>query len=239
MTTTATMPAIDARSDLRRWAASAVVVLGLHAGGAAVLLSWHEPVTVGEPSDTVVVDLEPVVNAPSDTAEDLPPGPKQDEAEATPPPKQEEVEQKPDEKVDVPPTPAPSVAVPLPEPVAPKPPEPSQVMPAPATTAPPPAHASQAQISKWQRDIVMQFERHKAYPRAAKERGEIGVVQLDFTIDREGRVTSSAIAKSSGYAALDEETLATVRRAQPFPTPPAGVGGTTFQFKLPVRFNIR
>jgi len=234
------MTAIDERSDLRRWAASAAVVLALHAAGAGALLSWRDPVTVGEPSDTVVVDLEPIVNAPSDTAEDLPPGPKQEEAEATPPPKQDEVEQKQEEKVEVPPTPAPSVAaVPPPEPVAPKPPEPSQVMPAPATTAPPPAHASQAQISKWQRDIVMQFERHKAYPRAAKERGEIGMVQLDFTIDREGRVTSSTIAKSSGYAALDEETLATVRRAQPFPTPPAGVSGTAFQFKLPVKFNIR
>jgi len=235
-----TMVAIDERSDLRRWAASAVVVLGLHAAGAALLLSWHEPITVGEPSDTVVVDLAPIVDTPSDTAEDLPPGPKQEEAEATPPPKQEEVEQKPEEKVDVPPTPAPSVAaVPPPEPIAPKPPEPSPVMPAPATTAPPPAHASQAQINQWQRDIVMQFERHKAYPRAAQERGETGVVQLDFTIDRQGRVKSSTIAKSSGYPALDEETIATVRRAQPFPTPPPGVDGATFQFKLPVKFNIR
>jgi periplasmic protein TonB len=235
-----TMAALDERSDLRRWAASAVVVLGLHAAGATLLLSWQDPIVVGEPSDAVVVDLAPFATPPSDTVEDLPPGPKQEEAEAPPPPpKQEEVEQKQEEKIDVPPAPAPAVAVPPPEPVTPKPPEPTPVTPAPATTAPPRARASSAQINAWYSGIVTQLERHKAYPRAAQDRGETGVVQLAFSIDREGHVVSSAIVKSSGYAALDQETMATVRRAQPFPAPPATLNGAKFDFTVPVKFNIR
>ena len=38
-----------------------------------------------------------------------------------------------------------------------------------------------------------------------------------FSLDRQGRVVDSRVVPSSGAAALDEEALALVRRAQPFP----------------------
>lgn len=229
--------AID-RTELRRWTASAIVVLGLHMAGAGMLLRWHDPVAVGEPSDTVMVDLEPF-SPPSDTTEELPPGPKQEEADA-PPPEREQTEQKVEEKVEVPPSPAPAIAaLPPPEKVTPKPPAPTPVTPAPATTAPPRAHASRAQVQAWYSGIVMRIERNKAYPRAARERGETGVAQLAFSIDRQGHVLSSAIVKSSGYPALDQESIATVRRAQPFPPPPQDLDGAKFDFTVPVKFNIR
>jgi periplasmic protein TonB len=230
------------KSELRRWATCAAVVLGLHAAAAAALMTWHEPVLgVDGESDAIVIDLSAFV-PPNDTTEDLPPGPVQQEAEAPPPPEEQKVEQKPEEKVDVPPTPVPSeVTLPPPEPVNPEPPKPipPPEPPAPATTAPPRPHASRAQIQSWYGRIVTQLERHKSYPRMARERGENGVAQLAFSIDRQGRVVSSAIVRSSGYAALDEETIATVRRAQPFPPPPPGMDGATFDFTVPVRFNIR
>jgi len=223
-----------------RWAVSAVVMLGLHAATATMLLTWHDLAAVSEPSDAVVIDLAPFATPPSDTVEDIPPGPKQEEAEAPPPPPKPEKVEKPEEKIAVPPAPAPAVAaVPPPEQVPPQPPEPTPVQPALATTAPPRAHESRAQIDAWYSKIAMRLERHKAYPRAARARGESGIVQLAFSIDREGHVMSSAIVKSSGYAALDQETMATVRRAQPFPVPPAGIDGATFDFTVPVKFDIR
>jgi protein TonB len=228
------------RFELRLWVASALVVLALHAVGAAALFTWHDPVAFGVPSDAIVIDLAPY-SPPSDTIEDIAPGPKQEEEAPAPPPK-ENVEEKIEEKVDVPPSPAPAVAaLPPPEPVEPKPPEPAPppVAPAPATTAPPRAHASRAQVDSWYGHIVTQLERHKSYPPVARERGETGVVQLAFSIDREGHVVSSRIVKSSGYAALDRETIATVRRAQPFPAPPAGIEGEKFDFTVPMKFNIR
>jgi len=230
------------KGELRRWTASVAVVLAMHAAAAGALLRWHEPLTIGEPSDAIAVDLAPYSAPPSDTTEELPPGPKQQEAEAPPPPEEQKVEQKPEEKVDVPPAPEPpAVTLPPPEPVNPEPPKPipTPEPPAPATTAPPRAHASKAEIQSWYGKIVTQLERHKSYPRAAQQRGEKGVAQLAFTIDRDGKVVSSAIVRSSGSAALDEETMATVRRAQPFPPPPRDLDGAKFDFTVPVKFNIR
>jgi protein TonB len=235
-----TATALD-RAERRVWVASAIVIVGLHAAGAAALFTWREPVAFGVPSDAIVVDLTPY-SPPSETVEDIAPGPQQQEEAPPPPPTQEKVEEKIDEKVDVPPSPASAVAaLPPPEPVNPKPPEPAptQVAPAPATTAPPRAHASKAEIDSWYGHIVTQLERNKSYPPAARQHGEKGVVELAFSIDREGHVMSSKIMKSSGYPALDQETLATVRRAQPFPVPPNSLDGQTFDFTVPVKFNIR
>jgi len=50
---------------------------------------------------------------------------------------------------------------------------------------------------------------------------------------------ASRIARTSGSAALDQETIDTVRRAQPFPSPPPNMPGETFEFTVPIRFNIR
>ncbi|HEY1544572.1 MAG TPA: energy transducer TonB [Xanthobacteraceae bacterium] len=234
------MGALD-RSELRLWAASSVVVLALHAAGATALLTWHEPNSFGVPSDAIAVDLAPY-SPPSDTVDDITPGPKQEEETPQPPPKQEKVEEKLEEKIDVPPSPTPAVApLPPPEPVDPKPsePTPALVPPAPATTAPPRPHASKAQVESWYGHIVTQIERNKSYPPAARAHGQKGVVDLAFSIDREGHVISGRIVKSSGYVALDQETLATLRRAQPFPLPPTGLDGEKFDFAVPVKFNIR
>lgn len=51
-----------------------------------------------------------------------------------------------------------------------------------------------------------------------------------------GRVVTSRIAQSSGYAALDEETLALIKRAQPFPRPPADVSEEQLSFVVPIRY---
>jgi protein TonB len=85
----------------------------------------------------------------------------------------------------------------------------------------------------------MKIERHKGYPAAAQARHETGVVQIAFTIDRQGKVITSRIARSSRSAALDQETIDTLRRAQPFPLPPANMPGDTFEFTVPIRFKVR
>jgi protein TonB len=238
------------RAELPRWAASAVVVLALHAMAGGALLSWRDPIGIGEPSTTIVVDLSPF-RPPSDSMEDIAPGPPQQQAEAPPLP-QEKVEPKVDEqvqpqiqdkdqvKVDVPPAPVPPVAA-LPPPTrqAPTPPPPPMMRPAPATTAPPRAHAARSDIDTWHGRILSQFERHKSYPPSAQSRGEKGVVQLAFSINREGQVVSSEVMRSSGHPSLDAEAVATARRAQPFPAPPADLAGARFDFTVPVRFNLR
>ncbi len=235
---TATVQALG-RSELRLWTSTAIVVVGLHAAAIAMLVTWHDPVLVGEPSDAVMIDLSPFTTPPSETVEDIAPGPLQQEAAPQPEPEKPKIDEKVEEKVDVPPAPVPPVAaLPPPEPITPQP-APAPVAPAPLTTAPPRAHASPAQVRSWYSSIVQQFERHKSYPLAARQRGETGEVELAFSIDRDGHVLASKIVKSSGYPALDQETMTTVRRAEPFPVAPNGLDGEKFDFTVPVKFNIR
>src|SRR5205823_4628639 len=141
------------------------------------------------------------------------------------------------EQFELPPSPAPVIAaLPPPQQAKPERPRPKPQPPVPATTAPQRQRtASVSAVASWHSRIVALIERNKAYPPAARSRGETGVVQLAFSIDRQGRVLGSQVVHGSGHAALDQETLATVRRAQPFPPPPADLPGGKFDFTVPVR----
>ncbi|MFZ3182851.1 MAG: energy transducer TonB, partial [Pseudomonas sp.] len=59
------------------------------------------------------------------------------------------------------------------------------------------------------------------YPDEARRRGIQGTSQVRFNLDRNGKVLSVELAKSSGNNALDQATLAMIRRASPVPKPPA------------------
>lgn len=88
----------------------------------------------------------------------------------------------------------------------------------------------------WQSRLMAHLERRKTYPPGAKARGERGTVFVRFSIDETGRVLSASLARSSGFAELDQEVLAMVRRASPVPAPPPGANRT---ITAPVRFNVR
>jgi protein TonB len=88
-------------------------------------------------------------------------------------------------------------------------------------------------------EIVIQLERHKNYPAAVQAHHETGVATVAFSIDRESKVVATHVVRSSGFASLDQETIATVHRAAPFPPPPANLLGPRFDFTVPIQFNIR
>jgi len=54
-----------------------------------------------------------------------------------------------------------------------------------------------------------------------------------------GRVIDSRVVRSSGASALDEEALALLRRAQPFPPPPPELSGQRVDLTVPIRFNLK
>src|SRR5262249_60943693 len=59
----------------------------------------------------------------------------------------------------------------------------------------------------WQTALVRHLQQYKRYPSDAQSRGEEGVGQLSFTVDRSGRVLNREIVHSSGHRALDNEVL--------------------------------
>jgi protein TonB len=103
---------------------------------------------------------------------------------------------------------------------------------APAATAPPRA------LKAWQGQIVAKLERLKQYPESAREAGEQGVVYVRFRLDRSGNVISVSLTTSSGYDDLDDEVLALVERASPFPAPPSGVSDAKLEMVVPVTFDL-
>jgi protein TonB len=199
------------RRELIRWLACGVIVLLAHGAIAAALIDWREPIEEGEVGiDAIVVEYQP----------------EQPQIEPTPVPveKVEETEEPlPEQQSEamLPPKPEP-----LPEPLR-------EEVPA---VAPRPAQARAALLT-WRNQILTILERNKRYPSEARARGEQGVTRLAFSIDGQGHLMSSRIVASSGSAALDAETLALVRRAQPFPPPPPELVGR--EMTVPFSFNIR
>lgn len=94
-------------------------------------------------------------------------------------------------------------------------------------------------VPNWKSRLVAQLERNKRYPSEAQSRGDHGVVQLAFSIDRSGGVHHARIMRSSGSSLLDEATLSLVARAAPLPPPPPEVPGAQIAIVVPIRYNIR
>src|SRR5262249_34959701 len=126
------------------------------------------------------------------------------------------------------------------EPAAQAPPAVASLPPssAPPSASQASASSSPAARSSWQAQLVAWLEKYKRYPRVAQEQRQQRVVHLRFTIEREGKVLTSEINKSSGFELLDNEVLALIQRAQPVPAPPPEVPGNRIEMLVPVSFSL-
>jgi len=64
-----------------------------------------------------------------------------------------------------------------------------------------------------------------------------GEALLRFTLDRNGRISSAEIARSSGNRLLDKLAIRCLHQAAPFPSPPATLPDAALQFSIVFRFN--
>ena len=234
--------------EAARWGACFALAVAFHAAGAAALFArWTEDSNLVAGTAVVMVDLAPVAVSPNITT-DVAPGPLQQEAEPEPQP------EKPIEKIELPPDPQaePVVAVTPPpklEPPKEKKPKQKHASLASAPTradqqvdrpaAPMPGLSSRNSdaLPNWKTQLVAKLERSKRYP--SESRGDQGIAQLAFSVDRQGGVHNARIVRSSGSSVLDHETLALVQRAQPLPPPPPEVSGAQIPIVVPIRYNAR
>ena len=120
---------------------------------------------------------------------------------------------------------------------------PSELAPAPETTA---QQVSETRVARahprtasYEQILLAHLERNKRYPRAARSQRQQGVVLVRFQMDRQGRILSSRLARSSGHDLLDEEVMELLQRAQPLPAPPHSISGTAIELTVPVEFHLR
>lgn len=139
-------------------------------------------------------------------------------------------------KPDLVTAPVPLVTVaPPPAAMAATPPPPAPAVATAPGNAPVPSNA----VPTWQGLLLARLEQAKRYPEAARMRRQQGVVMLRFTMDRTGRVLTAKIDKSSGYDALDQETLDLIARAQPLPAPPAEMSANPIELIVPIEFTLK
>ncbi len=239
--------------DAVRWGACFALALGIHVGGAAALLArWSDDADSVANAPVIMIELAPVPVAPETKQTELPPGPQQSQAQPEPEPP------KPVEKtVELPPEPQaePLQAVlPPPKPIeksvekkheqrhASLPSAPSAAEKKDeraAAPAPGAASHNPNAAPNWKSALVSRLERFKRYPPQAQTRGERGVAQLAFSIDRSGGVHDARIVRSSGSHLLDEATLDLLKRAAPLPPPPSELAGAQIAIQVPIRYDIR
>ena len=233
------------------WGACFVLALCVHGAGAAALLAhWTESPDAIANAPVIAIELAPPV-APAIKPTDAPQGPQQSDAQPQPEP----APVKPVEKVELPPDPQaePVGAItPPPQPIErPKEKKPRHPSLASAPTnaerradrAAAPAQGAAAPdsnaVPNWKSLLVATLERSKRYPAEAQARGDHGVAELAFSVDRSGHVHHARIVSSSGSSLLDRETLAMLGRAAPLPPPPPEIAGHEIPIVVPIRYNMR
>jgi protein TonB len=97
----------------------------------------------------------------------------------------------------------------------------------------PGSQASRAAMASWRSQVSSRLQSVKRCPSGG---GGTGSSYISFTVDRGGRVVRKGIVRSSGNSALDQEALAMVSRAAPFPTVPAAMSAPV---RLPVPINFK
>jgi periplasmic protein TonB len=216
----------------RKPVAIATAVVLLHVGGLAALQSG---LLVRAYEIVIPVEMISQIVAPP-KPETAPPPPPVPPPPSPAPPKQITLPPAPQPLAISDPTPAPNAPQVTPTPPAPLPPINAPVAAAPAPPAPPtqPAAPPTPPLPEKVTEPELSAE-HQANeelfrpPPASKRLREFGTVLLSVTIGADGRAKNAVVAKSSGYARLDE---AAVRGAMLARFKPATRGGIPIERKF-------
>lgn len=215
----------------RRWTTAIALALAIHAAPLLLMVIWPvtSPPLALAPDQVIYVELSrpavPAVPPPErlrgpERLQPRPPRPLREIAPLSP---------------DVPPLIVPAGPT---EPLQ-KAREPGPEAAAAPDRPPPPPPRPAGEPSTWESRLLGALNKHKRFPREAQARRQQGAPYIRFVIDRQGKVLSSVLERSSGHRALDAEAVALPRRAQPLPPPPDDVPGATVELVVPVEFFIR
>ena len=107
----------------------------------------------------------------------------------------------------------------------------------PALADLPPSEPDPA-LNVWEHGVLEKLAVLKRYPASALRAGQRDTVMVRFVVDRAGKVLSAEIARSQGFAPLDDEARKLLLRASPLPALPSGAE-EEMQFVIPIVFSLR
>ncbi len=208
---------------------AAVAAFCLHLAAAAPLLMAADALPSSEPVtvEFIVLEAPPAPSPPllADPADMPLPAPPPEAmappSELAPPPEPEPLPQNIAEPAPKP-APAKPVAPPKPAPraAAIEPPPAAAAAVAPAL-APSPSRAGGVAADSYLAALLRHLQAFRDYPYAARRTRQQGRVVVLVALQGDGAVASASVEQSSGHELLDQAALAMVRRASPFPPPPA------------------
>ncbi|MCK5860043.1 energy transducer TonB [Abyssibacter sp.] len=98
--------------------------------------------------------------------------------------------------------------------------------------------AASAGASDYFTELQQWLAQFRDYPDSARRRGWEGVVELAFVIEPNGRVRGAYVARSSGFAILDNAAVEMLDRASPLPPVPAGLSDQALAITVPVGYHL-
>lgn len=131
------------------------------------------------------------------------------------------------------PVPAPAIPEPATAPAVSQTEAPTEPVEAPLT-----ASGKRAQ-SKYLRELMAWLAKHRVYPTEARKDKMQGVVQVRFSLDREGHLLTASVQRSAGFSVLDQAALDVLRRAEPMPAFPKGLDRQKMTVSLPIDFSLQ
>ena len=95
---------------------------------------------------------------------------------------------------------------------------------------------SDSSKTSWMNGVRSQVARAKRYPPEAREQNMKGIPVVAVTIGSHGELISAHLVSPSGFKPLDDEAVASMKRAAPYSPPP---GGITATIRIPLNFDRR
>lgn len=92
---------------------------------------------------------------------------------------------------------------------------------------------------RYQDMVKQRIEEARRYPDWAKEQGVEGAVHLSFIILANGNGQKIKLIRSSGSKILDQEAIATIKSASPFPPLPEEVASSSIQTEVSLVFTLK
>lgn len=86
--------------------------------------------------------------------------------------------------------------------------------------------------------VSREATKDQRYPRRAQMLGWQGTTEVSVLAGGDGLMKDAAVLRSSGYAILDEEAIAKVRRMRSLPAIPEEMKGREFRVTVPILFKL-
>lgn len=99
-------------------------------------------------------------------------------------------------------------------------------------------HPDKTAMLRYQDIVKQRIEDARRYPLWARKQGIEGITRLYFTVLPQGLARDIRMVHSSGSSILDQEAVATVQRAGPFPPIPKEIGSSSVGMEVAIVFSL-